>query len=55
MPDLLAGRTPIFIEATVGGKTVWRLRINGFADAPAAQAFCKTLVARGAPCVVAAF
>ena len=55
IPDLLAGKTPIFIEATVAGKTVWRLRINGFADAPAAQTFCRALLAKGAPCVVAAF
>lgn len=54
-PDLLGGRSPEIIPAIVGGKSVWRVRLDGFPNAAAATAFCASLTARGAACAVAAF
>jgi hypothetical protein len=55
IPDLLRGQTPEFVPAVVNGQSIWRLRLGGFADAAAAQAFCAAVVAKGAACTVAAF
>ncbi len=54
MPGLFAGKTPEIIPAVVDGQSLWRLRLGGFANAAAAQAFCSQVVAQGAACVVAA-
>jgi cell division septation protein DedD len=55
MPDLLGRRDAEIIPAVVRGQTVWRLRIGGFADRAAAQAFCASVHAQGAACTVASF
>ena len=55
MPDLLGRRDPEIVPAVVGGQTVWRLRLNGFADLDAARAFCAAIHAQGAACTVASF
>ncbi len=55
MPDLLAGRVPLLVPASLAGRQVWRLRVAGFADVAAAAGFCAKLRARGADCTVAAF
>jgi cell division septation protein DedD len=52
MPNLLAGRTPVFQTATVKGRKFWRLRLTGFANAAAAKAFCATVKSEGAACEV---
>ncbi len=54
-PDLLKGRTPQVIPVIVNGQSLWRLRVRGFADQSAAQAFCAQLAAEQAPCTLAAF
>lgn len=55
MPDLLAGKSPVILPAVVNGKSVWRLRVDGFATPAAAQAFCAAVAAKGAACTVAPF
>ena len=52
MPDLLASRHQAIVQARGEGKTFYRLRIGGFADAAAAAAFCSQVREKGAPCVV---
>ena len=54
MPDLLGSRTPDIVPAVVGGRSVWRLRLSGFASEDAAKAFCAQVAAQGAACTVAA-
>ena len=54
-PDLLRGKTPAIIPAVVGGHSVWRLRLSGFATAGAAKTFCDTLHSKGVACLVAPF
>jgi hypothetical protein len=36
----------------VNGQSVWLLQLGGFATPAAAQAFCATLTAKGAACMV---
>jgi hypothetical protein len=55
MPDLLGHRTVDIIPAVVNGLSVWRVRVGGFANTGAAQAFCKSVKARHAACTVASF
>lgn len=55
LPDLLGGKTPVILPAVVNGQSIWRLRLAGFANTAAAQAFCAQLSAKGAACTVAAF
>ncbi|GLR67413.1 hypothetical protein GCM10010909_20940 [Acidocella aquatica] len=55
MPDLLAGKSPVILPAVVNGKSIWRLRVDGFATPAAAQAFCASVIAKGAACTVASF
>jgi hypothetical protein len=55
MPDLLGSRQPEIIPTVINGNSVWQLRLSGFADAAAAQAFCAAVSAKGASCTVAAF
>lgn len=54
-PDLLGGRKAEVTEASVAGRTVYRLRTGGFADVASAATFCANLKAKGAGCSVAAF
>ncbi|MDR3506213.1 MAG: SPOR domain-containing protein [Acidocella sp.] len=54
-PDLLGNRKPVIIPAVVNGKSVWRLRVSGFANADEAKSFCAQLAAKGGKCAVAAF
>ena len=36
------------------GKTLWRVRTGGFADANAARAFCEHVKAKASGCIVSA-
>lgn len=54
-PDLLGGRQPQISKVEHNGKTFWRLRTSGFADASQASAFCDHLRASGGGCTVASF
>jgi hypothetical protein len=55
MPGLLAGRHPIFVEATVNGHTYWRVRMAGFRTHSDADKFCQDVRAHGGACAIAAF
>jgi Flp pilus assembly protein TadD len=52
MPDAFAGHQPILAETHGTGRTVWRVRTGGFADAGAASAFCEHVRANGASCTL---
>ena len=53
MPDVLAQRRPLFLKTNEAGVNAWRLRTGGFADVPAAKAFCDKVKAKGGQCTVA--
>ena len=53
LPDLLRSRHPAIVQTEQDGKTFYRLRTGGFADAPAAAAFCDQMREKGAPCAIA--
>ncbi|MFL5254959.1 MAG: SPOR domain-containing protein, partial [Rhodopila sp.] len=55
MPDLLNGKQPNFSRIDRDGRTFWRLRTSGFADAAQARVFCERVRAKGAACSVADF
>ncbi|GAB0116877.1 SPOR domain-containing protein [Acidisoma sp. 7E03] len=55
MPGILAGRHPLFVEATVNGHTYWRVRLAGFRSKADAAQFCQSVRAHGGACDVAAF
>jgi cell division septation protein DedD len=52
MPQLVGDRVPDVIPAEVVGRSLWRLRIGGFAGADEANAFCVRMHAENAPCWV---
>jgi Flp pilus assembly protein TadD len=52
MPDAFAGHQPILTEVHDSGRTVWRVRTGGFADAGAASAFCEHVRTNGASCTL---
>ncbi len=49
--DFMAGKTMVIQEASLGGRTFYRLRAMGFADLSDARRLCTTLIAEGADCV----
>ena len=55
MPDLLNDRQPSFSRTEYHGRTYWRVRTTGFADAAQARAFCGHVRAKGGGCSVADF
>ncbi len=54
-PGLLAGRSRRVEPVQRAGKTLYRALVAGFADAPAARAFCDALKARQRDCLVRNF
>jgi len=49
--DFMAGKTMVVQEASLGGRTFYRLRAMGFGDIADARRFCTALIAEGADCV----
>ena len=49
--DYMAGKTMVVQEASLGGRTFYRLRAMGFGDIVDARRFCTALIAEGADCV----
>jgi len=47
----LAGRPPLILRFEQEGRTLWRLRTSGLADANAARALCEAVRARGGACM----
>jgi len=54
MPDLFGGKAPAISKVERDGKTLWRVRTGGFADANAAKAFCAQVKAKASGCIVSA-
>ena len=54
-PELLASRHLAMSHVDRDGKTFWRVRTGGFADAASATSFCTQIKAKGAACSVASF
>lgn len=54
MPDLFGGKAPAISKVERDGKTLWRVRTGGFADANAARAFCEHVKAKASGCIVSA-
>ncbi|WP_339112203.1 SPOR domain-containing protein [Thioclava sp. GXIMD2076] len=50
---LMEGKKRVVQEATAGGRTFFRLRVQGFDDLAQARQFCAALVAEGATCIPA--
>lgn len=48
---LMAGKKRIVQEAVSGGRSFWRLRVQGFETVEDARRFCAALVAEGANCI----
>ena len=55
IPDLLGRREPVVQKAERDGKTVWRIRLGGFADTAEATSFCSKVRAKGGACSLATF
>jgi len=55
MPDLLGDRRPAVQRVERGGRTLFRLRMGGFADVAAAANFCAQVRTKGAGCAIATF
>ena len=54
MPELFGGKAPAISKVERDGKTMWRVRTGGFADANAAKSFCEHVKAKAAGCIVSA-
>lgn len=48
---LMEGKKRIVQEAVSGGRSFWRLRVQGFENVEEARRFCAALVAEGANCI----
>jgi hypothetical protein len=48
----LSGYSPVVTSVERDGKTLWRLRVSGFADVNAAKDVCANLKAAGGQCIV---
>lgn len=53
--SLLNGHAPTFSRTEHAGKTFWRVRTSGFADAAQAVLFCQRVKEKGGGCAVASF
>jgi hypothetical protein len=49
--DFMGGKSRVIQEAQSGGRTLYRLRAQGFEDLSDARRFCAALVAEDAPCI----
>lgn len=49
--DLMGSKTHVIQKAKKGGKTFYRLRVQGFENKSAANSFCTALKARGTDCI----
>jgi hypothetical protein len=52
---LLRDRQPLITSVDIGGRTWWRVRTGGFADAAAAKGFCEQVHAKSLGCDVVRF
>jgi hypothetical protein len=52
LPSELGSRQPIYAEVKEHGRTEWRVRTGGFADAGEASALCQQVKAIGASCTL---
>jgi Flp pilus assembly protein TadD len=52
LPSALGNRQPIYAEVTEHGRTEWRVRAGGFADADEANALCQQVKAIGTSCTL---
>jgi Flp pilus assembly protein TadD len=52
LPSELGNRQPIYAEVTEHGRTEWRVRAGGFADADEANALCQQVKAIGTSCTL---
>ncbi len=52
LPSELGSRQPIYAEVTEHGRTEWRVRAGGFADADEANALCQRVKAIGTSCTL---
>lgn len=55
MPELLEGRHPDVQQVERDGRTLYRVRLGGFADMAQAIGFCAKVRAKGGGCSIAAF
>jgi hypothetical protein len=53
-PALFGGHKPLVSKTEHDGRTFWRLRTTGFADATAAKGFCEQAKTKGLACTVMA-
>lgn len=51
MGDFLAGKQRVVMQAQSGGRTIYRLRVHGFADLSEARRFCATSIEKNVDCI----
>jgi hypothetical protein len=50
-PGLMSDKDQVILEASAGGRSIWRLRAAGFEDLSDARRFCAALVAERTDCI----
>ncbi len=51
MGEFLAGKQRVVMQAQSGGRTIYRLRVHGFADLAEARRFCATSIEKNVDCI----